>query len=145
VSPLRELEREEDTQMQDKVTVVQNGETSAASTDAAVCEYSPRIDVLELPEEFRLEAELPGVAAGDVDVDLENGILTIQGRIQPRNDRGQVRFREFGSGNFVRSLKISDSIDSGRITAEMKNGLLTLHLPKVGTLKPRSIPVVSGN
>jgi HSP20 family protein len=126
----------------------QNGslETEGESTCSTACEYSPRIDVLETTDEFRVEVELPGARQQDVDVELENGILKIKGRVAPRDESGlRVRVREFGSGDFARILRLGDSIDSGQITAEMKDGLLTLRLPKLGVLKPRSIPVISAN
>ena len=110
------------------------------------CEYSPRLDILENEDGFRVEIELPGVRPQDVDVELENGILKIKGQVASREEGDlRVRVREFGPGDFVRTLRLGDSIDSGRITAETKDGLLTLHLPKMGTLKPRSIPVTSAN
>lgn len=116
------------------------------STCETCSEYSPRIDVLETGDEFRVEVELPGVHAQDVDVDLENGILRIRGKAAPRNESGlRARVREFSTGDFVRTLRLSDSIDSGRIQARTKDGLLTLHLPKMGALVPRSIPVNSVN
>jgi len=116
------------------------------STCETCSEYSPHIDVVETKDEFRVEVELPGVRAQDVDVDLENGMLRIRGKATPRDESGhRVRVRELSTGDFVRTLRLSDSIDSGRIQAKTKDGLLTLHLPKVGALVPRSIPVISAN
>jgi len=121
-------------------------EMHVASTGPASCEYSPRIDILENANEFRVEVELPGVRPQDVDVELENGILKIKGTAAPKDESGlRVQVREFCPGHFVRTLRLSNSIDSGNVTAETKDGLLTLHLPKVGALKPRSIPVMSAN
>jgi HSP20 family protein len=116
------------------------------STGDCSCEYSPRIDVLETAEEFRLEVELPGIRPEDVDVDLESGILRIRGQAAPRDESGfRVRVREFGAGDFARALRLGDSIDAGRISAETKDGLLTLRLPKKGALIPRTISVISAN
>jgi HSP20 family protein len=116
------------------------------STCGTGCEYSPRIDVLETADEYRVEVELPGTRPEDVDVDLESGILRIRGKVAPREESGhRVRVREFGTGDFVRTLRLGDSIDSGRISAKTKDGLLTLHLPKKGALIPRTIPVISAN
>jgi HSP20 family protein len=118
----------------------------AWSTCGSACEYSPRTDVIETAGEFQVEVELPGVRPEDVDVDLESGILKVRGRVAPRKEsdlRGQVL--EFDSSDFVRTLRLDDSIDSGRISAETKDGLLTLHLPKKGAVAPRTIPVTSAN
>lgn len=123
-----------------------NGSSSigAVSNESAEAtwESTPRVDILETSEEFRVEAELPGVRPDEVDVDLENGILRIQGRARvPSSNGTRDRIREFGPGVFTRSFRVGESIDAGRITAESKNGLLTLRLPKVSEVKPRSIPV----
>jgi HSP20 family protein len=112
----------------------------------ATYETSPRVDILETPEEFRVEVELPGVRPEDVDVNLENGILKIQARAFEREaGTSRALVRELGPGMFTRSLRLSDSIDAAKITAEMKDGLMTLRLPKVGAVKPRTIPVVSAS
>jgi HSP20 family protein len=120
--------------------------TEAGSTESTpmTWESTPRVDILETAEEFRVEADLPGVRPDEVDVDLENGILRIQGRARvPSSNGTRDRIREFGPGVFTRSFRLGESIDVGKITAESKNGLLTLRLPKVSEVKPRSIPVAS--
>jgi HSP20 family protein len=127
-----------------------NGTTTSASagpsTSGSPYEYSPRADVIETTEEYRVEVELPGVSPEDVDVDLQNGILKVRGKVAPRKESDlRVRVREFDRGDFVRTLRLGDSIDSGRISAETKNGLLTVHLPKRGALVSRTIPVTSAN
>lgn len=122
-------------------------ETSGAcvgTAEAPTYGRAPRVDILETPEEFRVETELPGVRAEEVEVDLENGILRIQAKSAAREANGATRrLREFGVGSFLRTLRLGDSIDSSRITAESKHGVVTVHLPKVGAVKPRTIPVVS--
>jgi len=121
----------------------QVADPSGWSTCDSSCEYSPRTDVIETADEYRVEVELPGVRPDDVDVDLESGILRVQGKVAPQEESGlRVRVREFGSGDFVRTLRLGDSIDAGKISAKTKDGLLTLHLPKKGALIPRTIPVV---
>jgi HSP20 family protein len=116
------------------------------STNDRSWEYSPRIDLLETTEEFRVEVELPGIRPEDIDVDLENGILRIRGRAVPRDESGlRVRVREFGAFDFARTVRLGDSIDTGRISAETKDGLLTLRLPKRGALIPQKIRVNSAN
>ncbi len=118
----------------------------AESTTVATFESSPRVDILETPEGFRVEAELPGVRTEDIDVNLENGILRIEGRVHSHDEGGRCsHVREFGPGAFARSFRLSDTIDAGKISAESKNGLLTLILPKIQATKPRSIPVASAS
>jgi HSP20 family protein len=129
-----------------KTTEAAHSGIGSAGAAMATYESSPRVDILETPDEFRAEVELPGVRPEDIDVNLENGILKIQARAFERSS-GTLRalVREFGSGTFTRSLRLSESIDAAKISAEVKDGLMTLRLPKVGAVKPRTIPVVSAS
>lgn len=105
-------------------------------------QYRPNVDIAETKDELTVYADMPGVAAGDIDINFENGTLTIRGKVAPRQN-GETKFvhREYGVGDFVRTFEVSESIDSTRITAEYANGVLTLHLPKVEAVKPRKIAV----
>jgi HSP20 family protein len=104
--------------------------------------YSPRCDILETEDEFLLFADLPGVGPGDVDVRYDNGTLTIQGKCAPRQQGSAAYLAcEYGIGDFYRDFAVNDSIDSEKITAELKQGVLTVHLPKTETVKPKRIAV----
>lgn len=128
--------------MKGEVNCAEGSGTCAETVGASTCERTPRVDIVETAEEFRVDVEMPGVGPDGVDVELENGLLKIQGKSAPSRDAGRaVRVREWVAGDYVRSLRLSDSIDTGRIAARARDGLLTLHLPKVGAVKPRSIPV----
>ncbi len=105
--------------------------------------YTPRVDILETEDELVLLADLPGVKEGDVDIRFENGELTLHARRAPSKMTGTVLW-ENEAGDFFRAFRISEQIDSGKISAEMKNGVLTLHLPKVEAAKPRKITVRGG-
>ena len=111
---------------------------SAANTNPATDEeqdtvtVTPRIDVLERDDAVIVRADLPGVSPADVDVRFENGELSVHGRRQP--GRGE-------SVNFFRSFTLSEQIATDQIGAELKNGVLTLNLPKVEAAKPRRITV----
>lgn len=119
---------------------------SVALTTAPAEDWSPRVDIVEMPEEYRVEVELPGVPPEAIDVDLQNGLLQIQGKIEPRPEDGRTaRVRELNAGTYSRTLRLGDSIDAARITAEGKDGLLMLRLPKVSAVKPRVIPVVKSS
>ena len=93
---------------------------------------APRIDVLERDDAVIVHADMPGVNPADVDIRFENGELSVHGR--RAGDRG-------GKVNFFRSFRLSEQIASDKIGAELKNGVLTLNLPKVETAKPRRIAV----
>lgn len=107
--------------------------------------FQPHVDILEKPDELLVLADMPGVSAEDVDIEFENGTLTIDGRVAERRPAGRgYLVREYGVGDFHRSFQVSESIDAQRITAECRDGVLTLHLPKVEAVKPRKIAVRAG-
>jgi HSP20 family molecular chaperone IbpA len=104
--------------------------------------FRPNVDILESAEELTLHADLPGADKDAIDVDFENGTLTLHARVaarQPENTAYLVR--EYGLGDYYRVFQVSESIDGSRISAEFRDGVLILHLPKVEAVKPRKIPV----
>ncbi|HEY3787332.1 MAG TPA: Hsp20/alpha crystallin family protein [Urbifossiella sp.] len=105
--------------------------------------YTPRVDIVETEDELVLLADLPGVKEGDVDIRFENGELTLHARRAPAKMTGAVLW-ENEVGDFFRAFRISEQIDAEKIWAELKNGILTLHLPKVEAAKPRKIAVRGG-
>ena len=103
--------------------------------------YTPRCDIYETEDELLLFADLPGVRPEDVDVRFENGELVIEGRCAPRQEGVDFLACEYGVGDFYRTFTVSEAIDADKITAELKNGVLTVHLPKSDAVKPRRITV----
>jgi len=104
--------------------------------------YTPLVDIIENNEAFVFQADLPGVAAGDVDVSFENGTLTIEGKVTPRQPAGQhYVWREYGVGHFYRSFNIETPVNADGIKAELKNGVLELYVPKAETAKTRKIQI----
>lgn len=106
--------------------------------------FTPRFDIFERDEELVLWGDLPGVTADDIDIDFENKELTIRGRVTPRQESSQYLLAEYGVGDFYRTFSIGESIDTEKISAELTNGVLTLHLPKTEAVKPRKIAVKAG-
>jgi HSP20 family molecular chaperone IbpA len=103
---------------------------------------APLVDVFENADEVVVVADVPGVAVEQVDLRVENGTLTIQAKQPNREDRGVPALaREYDEVDRARSFRIPDGIDTTRISAEAKNGTLTVHLPKVAAVKPRRIEV----
>ncbi|MGE0610450.1 MAG: Hsp20/alpha crystallin family protein [Pirellulales bacterium] len=104
--------------------------------------YQPRVDIVERADELVLTADMPGLKGDNIDVQFEDRQLTIHGHIEPRQS-GECRYllREYGVGDFFRTFKVSEQIDGSRISAEYRNGVLTLHLPKAEAAKPRRIAV----
>ncbi|MCS7237852.1 MAG: Hsp20/alpha crystallin family protein [Thermoguttaceae bacterium] len=106
-----------------------------------VC-YLPLVDIVEKAEEIILKADIPGTRPENIDVNFEDGILTIYAKVDPRQEPGtQYLLREYGVGDYHRSFQVSEAIDASRITAEYADGVLTLHLPKAEAARPRKIPV----
>lgn len=104
--------------------------------------YTPKCDIWETADAVYLEAELPGVEEQNVDVKLEDGVLSILGRVAVPDLTGYQRsYTEYESGNFERSFRVSEAIDEGRISASLKHGLLHVELPKREAVKPRRIQV----
>ena len=103
--------------------------------------YTPRIDIVETDTELVLYADLPGVAPDQLDVRYEEGQLTIHGRVGSRQGNVEYAAQEYGVGDFHRVFAIGETIDSTRIAAELRHGVLVLHLPKVARAQPRRIPV----
>jgi len=103
--------------------------------------FTPRVDIFETDNELMLCADLPGVRPEDVDLRYEQGELTLHGRCQPRQPERGALLNEYEVGDFYRAFQIHESIDASKIGAEFKNGVLTVHLPKMEQAKPRQISV----
>jgi len=105
--------------------------------------YTPSVDILETGEELTLLADIPGARPEDIDIQYERGELSLRVKVDAREPEGErgVLLREYGVGDYYRVFEIGEGIDKGRIHAEVHNGVLTLHLPKVEEVKPRKIAV----
>lgn len=101
----------------------------------------PPVDISESFEEITVVASMPGVLHEDIEVTFERGELRILGRVRAPEMAGQVLLREFAPAGYQRVFQIGQTIDVEKIAAEYANGVLTLHLPKAESAKPRSIPI----
>lgn len=100
------------------------------------------IDVAVNDESFTIKALLPGIQPEDVNIQIENEILTISGEIKPDREEGEnYLLAERPSGKFHRVLTLPTPLDSSNVEAELKNGVLTLEIPKVEEAKPRTIKI----
>lgn len=99
-------------------------------------------DIFETEDALTVVLEMPGVAKDHVDVSIENGLLTVDGRIDFAKYQGlQPLYSEYNIGPYRRSFRLSSSVDQEKITAEMTDGVITLVLPKSERAKPRIIKV----
>lgn len=108
--------------------------------------FVPRCDIYEHEEGLALLADMPGVDDKNVEVELKNGVLTIVGHVGDegyRRDHEMV-YREYRTGHYRRSFTISSVVDSGKIEASMKAGVLRIFLPKSEAAKPKKIAVKCG-
>jgi len=101
----------------------------------------PAVNIYESPEGYLLEAEMPGVNKKGLEVTLDNNELTIVGHRETVPLQPEVIHRESKPAEFRRTFEVDPSIDTGAITAQMDQGLLTLRLPKAQRLQPRKIAV----
>lgn len=103
--------------------------------------YSPNVDILENADELTLVADLPGVNPDGIDIQYERGELAIRGRVTSQTTQHNFLLNEYGVGDFYRAFQLGEGLDNSKITAEIANGVLTVHLPKVERMKPRKIEV----
>jgi HSP20 family protein len=106
-------------------------------------DWTPAMDLEEADNEYLVKADLPAVKKEDVKVSLENGLLAIEGeRKQEKEEKGKKFHRiERSYGKFVRRLAVPTDADPQKVSAEFKDGVLNVHLPKSPVAKPRSIDV----
>lgn len=100
----------------------------------------PPVDIYEEEGALVVLADLPGVRKEGLEVKVEQGLLTIEGRLE-RDTPGRVVRREFAYVPFFRQFRITEKVDTARIKASLKNGVLRLDLPKAEAAKPRRIPL----
>ncbi len=110
--------------------------------DNVVSRWSPTVDVSETPTELTFLVELPGFEKQEIDISLEENVLSISGERKFEKEENRDFHRvERWYGSFFRSFKLPTTVDSSKIDAGLKDGLLTIHLPKAEDAKPRQIPV----
>ena len=107
--------------------------------------FKPDVDIFESDREITLLADMPGVSADSVNIDLRNGVLTIAGDIKSWEgpDEADVRV-EFEIGKYYRQFTLSDAIDQEKIEANLEDGALRLSLPKAQKAIPRPITISAG-
>jgi len=98
----------------------------------------PPVDIYETPEGLTVLADLPGVDRENADIRVENNILTIQGKSSHIAPGDQI-YTEFSLLNFFRQFQLSETVDQEKINADLKNGTLVIHMPKVEKAKPKKI------
>jgi HSP20 family protein len=104
--------------------------------------FLPTADIYEDRDSLKVILEMPGVEKDNVNVRVEEGVLFVEGRLDLSKYRGlQPLYTEYNIGNYARTFRLSNAIDQDRIGAELKDGVLSLTLPKAERAKPRTIQV----
>jgi HSP20 family molecular chaperone IbpA len=104
--------------------------------------FVPTADIFEAEPALTIVLEMPGVDRGNVDINVETNVLTIEGRVDFGKYEGmQPVYTEYNIGHYRRSFSLSNTIDQSKITAEMRDGVLTLTLPKAEEARPRKIAI----
>jgi len=104
--------------------------------------FTPDVDIFETEKYIALLADMPGVKADNLTIDLRENVLTLDGEVQAPEAENEVDVsREYRTGKYYRQFNLSEVIDQANINAELKDGVLRLTLPKVEVAKPRKITV----
>lgn len=106
--------------------------------------FTPDVDIFETEKELTLLADMPGVRTSDLNIDLRENVLTLDGEvINPEGENEVAVFSEYRTGKYYRQFNLSEIIDQSKIEATMTDGVLRLTLPKIEAAKPRKIAIKS--
>jgi HSP20 family protein len=107
--------------------------------------WEPKLDIAETKDGLTVKAEIPGVKQEDIQLSLQDGVLTIKGEKEEEKEEKDQHYHrvERSYGSFLRSVRLPASVDAGKVTATFKNGVLTVTMPKTAEAKGTTIPVKS--
>lgn len=125
--------------MKEKADVVKREETRPAAT-RRIQNARPMVDIYENENEILLHADMPGVSKEDVLVNIDNGTLSLSG-VRRLEAHGTPDWEEFGAVEYKRTFSVPQTIEIGKVNAELKDGVLRLHLPKSEAAKPKQIEI----
>ena len=124
-------------------TVDASAQDAADHQDARQA-FAPSVDIHDGPDGLTLEADLPGASESNLNIQLEDNVLSLHARIDaPAPESARLIHQEYPVGDFHRSFILSDEVDRERITAELKNGVLRIFLPKADRARARRIEIKS--
>lgn len=141
-SPLKELE-----EMEKRLSTIFGKAPSATTGDKkeaiAVAEWSPLVDITEDEKEYVVKAEIPEMKKEDIKLNVVDDVLSITGeRKYEKEEKGKKYHRvERAYGSFVRSFTLPEDADGSKVSAEYKDGLLKVHIPKSEKAKPKTTEI----
>jgi HSP20 family protein len=104
--------------------------------------FTPAVDIFETENAITVLADMPGVKAENLDIDLRESVLTLTGQVTPpQGAKESSVLQEYRTGTFFRRFTLSETIDQAKIDAQLTDGVLRLELPKVEKARPRQITV----
>jgi HSP20 family protein len=133
-------------QLQDEINRLFGSWSNSEST-SAMADWIPSVDINEHDDSFQLHVDVPGVDPKDVEITLDNGVLTISGErqwVKEENDESMVRRRtERSYGRFYRRFILPDTVDAENVKASNRHGVLEIMIPKQAKSLPRRIKVAA--
>ncbi len=130
-------------QLQRELERMHEGDTEGGSI--ATAQWTPAVDIKEETDRFVLHADIPGVKPEDIDVSMEDGVLTIKGEKESESKTEKEGYKriERSFGSFYRRFSLPDTADAEGISAKSKNGVLEIIIPKREAVKPKKISVAA--
>jgi len=106
--------------------------------------FTPAVDICEKETELIILADMPGVKPDGVDIQLKDGVLSIEGKVTEASQAGENLLSEYRTGSYFRTFRVTDYVDASKIAASLSNGVLKVTLPKHEKAMPRKIPITAG-
>ena len=126
--------------MTDKNMTINKEQPVSRETTRSEARYvTPPVDIFETDEGLTVVADVPGLDERSLEISVDQGILTIEGKAGFGS--GELLWREYAMDGYWRQFQLPDTFDAGKAKAEVKHGVLTLHLPKAEAAKPRKIAI----
>jgi len=131
------------TTLQDQINRFFNDAFDTSAQESNLTTWAPAVDIFENEQELIVKADLPEVETKDLDIRVENNILTIRGdrKFEKKQENGDYLRVERAYGSFSRSFALSSTVNTDAIKADYQNGVLTLHVPKREEAKPKQIKI----
>ena len=136
--PFRELR-----QMEDTMNRLWRGFGGVPGYNEANEDWNIAIDVIRKPEEVEVKASVPGIKPEDIDVTVEDNVLTIKAEKKSESEHKDATYlvKEMTSGSYYRALRLPETVDTGKINCHYENGVLSIVLPKAEEKKKKQIKV----
>jgi len=127
--------------MAEMVQKEKGGDVATVERTRTGTTYVPRCDIVETEDALFVYGDLPGVKPEDLDVRFEDERLVLHGTVEPRHEEREFVYGEYGIGDFYREFQVFEDVDVENISADLKDGVLCVRLPKSEAAKPRKIEV----